>query len=714
VLHRNVAAPLALVVLALSAPEARADGPLCGTDAFSGAALDGNRWSVLRPAQDGPAVADGRLRLPLGDGALAGSDATARNVVLQQAPTGGWTATTRVGVAAVDEAGERAGLVLWRSEGAGENAFATATFTRSSAGAPRFEAVYTDGSVPAIPLARSGVDAPAGLSEVMLRLRSDGNQVRAAYSGDDGASWTGFGEAARMGGPVRVGALALGTAGTASFDDFTLSCGPEIALHSEPERGTATAEMGINAMLSDDRDDQFALQLAWDFGDGTTGEGSQARFHKYTTPGTYRPTLRATDSDGNVTAASRTITVLATESPCPAWSDEFAGNGLDPRWQVRRPVPTGLDVHDGRLWLHPYAGELPAAARNVVLQPAPAGPWTMTTAVDLAALDAPGDRAGLVLWRGDGTGESATLLADGAGAAPSGTAHLRIVSSGTRPATFTALRSADGEHWTPAGDPFTVGGAGQLELGVVALGTSVSEPAGFDHVRVEGGQPCGAPDVTPPETTHTLDRQPDGAVRVTLAAVDDATGSGVARTEYRVGAGAFVPYDAPFTLTAPGEHLVEYRSLDRAGNAEPAQPLRIAIAGAPPAEGTGEPGPGAIVPRGVTDRQPTVRPMVRITAPKRLRAARLARRGVRVVVACRGVASVRVTLAVRSRVARRLGLGRRTLAGRVVRCGAVLDVRLAPRGRARRIVRRAARPFAVTIEARAAGVPRDRLRVTVA
>ena len=371
-LHRNAAAWLALVVLALAASEARAQAAPCGTDAFSGEVLDGDRWSVLRPAGDGPFVADGRLRLPLADGALVGDDATARNVVLQHAPTGGWTATARFGVAAADAPGERIGLVLWRAEGPRENAFSTATFTRTGAGTPRMEAIHTDGSVPAIPIARSGTGAPDD-DEVTLRLRSDGERVTAAHSADGGASWTAIGAPARLGGAVRIGVLALGTGGTATVDDFTLSCGPQVQLTSAPERGAATLEMGINAKVSDDRDDADALGLAWDFGDGTTGEGSTARLHKYLRPGTYRPTLRATDADGNVTSAARTITVLAAEPPCPAWSDEFAGDGLDPRWQVRLPVPTGLDVHGGRLWLRPYTGELPGTARNVLLEAAPAG-----------------------------------------------------------------------------------------------------------------------------------------------------------------------------------------------------------------------------------------------------------------------------------------------------------------------------------------------------
>ena len=111
----------------------------------------------------------------------------------------------------------------------------------------------------------------------------------------------------------------------------------------------------------------------------------------------------------------------------PAAADAFAGNALDTRWQVLRPVAAGLDVADGRLWLRPYAGQ-----RNVVLQPAPAGPWTMTTAVDA------GGAAGLVLWREDRPADLVTVASAG------GARHLRIVSDGARPATFTGLRSEDG------------------------------------------------------------------------------------------------------------------------------------------------------------------------------------------------------------------------------------------------------------------------------
>ena len=135
----RAAVGLTAAVIALCSADARADAPAapCSTDEVAGPALDGARWSVLRPSGVAVAVAGGRLRLPLAPGELAGADATARDVVLQAAPAGGWTATTRLSTGAVDAPGERAGLVAWGEAGAGANAVATATFPRAAPPMPR-------------------------------------------------------------------------------------------------------------------------------------------------------------------------------------------------------------------------------------------------------------------------------------------------------------------------------------------------------------------------------------------------------------------------------------------------------------------------------------------------------------------------------------------------------------------------------------------------
>ena len=81
-------------------------------------------------------------------------------------------------------------------------------------------------------------------------------------------------------------------------------------------------------------------------------------------------------------------------------------------------------------------------------------------------------------------------------------------------------------------------------------------------------------DITPPVTTCTLNPpEPNGEngwyvsdVEVTLNATDDMSGVNV--TEYRINGGIIKTYTEPFNVTTDGEHMLEYRSIDYAGNVE--------------------------------------------------------------------------------------------------------------------------------------------------
>ena len=81
-------------------------------------------------------------------------------------------------------------------------------------------------------------------------------------------------------------------------------------------------------------------------------------------------------------------------------------------------------------------------------------------------------------------------------------------------------------------------------------------------------------DTDPPVTTCTLDGVLDGEVyrsdvTVTLTATDE--GSGVEVTRYRLDAGAWTEYHAPFQVTQDGGHTVVFYSVDEAGNVEEQQ-----------------------------------------------------------------------------------------------------------------------------------------------
>ncbi|MDG4780917.1 copper-binding protein [Micromonospora sp. WMMD961] len=86
-------------------------------------------------------------------------------------------------------------------------------------------------------------------------------------------------------------------------------------------------------------------------------------------------------------------------------------------------------------------------------------------------------------------------------------------------------------------------------------------------VVTEGG---GGGDTTPPTVAATVagDQDPDGnylgAATVTVTATD--ADSGVATVEYQVDDTSFAPYTEPVRVTAIGDHSVQFRATDQAGN----------------------------------------------------------------------------------------------------------------------------------------------------
>ncbi|MBD3919479.1 right-handed parallel beta-helix repeat-containing protein [Paenibacillus sp. PR3] len=92
-------------------------------------------------------------------------------------------------------------------------------------------------------------------------------------------------------------------------------------------------------------------------------------------------------------------------------------------------------------------------------------------------------------------------------------------------------------------------------------------------------------DQAPPTTTYTIDPEtPSGTngwynkdVTISLHAEDNANGSGVSGTEYRMNNGEWISYQAPFTLSADGRYQIDYRSVDHSGNVEPFKTFEVNI-----------------------------------------------------------------------------------------------------------------------------------------
>ncbi len=88
-------------------------------------------------------------------------------------------------------------------------------------------------------------------------------------------------------------------------------------------------------------------------------------------------------------------------------------------------------------------------------------------------------------------------------------------------------------------------------------------------------------DNTPPQTSHRLEGEIGnndwyiGPVQITLQANDSL--SGIQSTQYRINNGTLDQYTNPFTIEASGEYMVQYYSIDNAGNEEDLQTVTFRI-----------------------------------------------------------------------------------------------------------------------------------------
>jgi hypothetical protein len=145
--------------------------------------------------------------------------------------------------------------------------------------------------------------------------------------------------------------------------------------------------------------------------------------------------------------------------------------------------------------------------------------------------------------------------------------------------------SVDGGPAQSYSAPFSVSGIGMHEVAFSSTDLAGNaEPEQTIEFKI---------DATPPATTHALsgDWSKGGTVNVALAAQDQAAGSGVESTEYRIGTKPplgptsqhpFQPYTGPIAVSGDGRHYVEYRSVDVAGNGAAARHVRFVIGSPPP------------------------------------------------------------------------------------------------------------------------------------
>ena len=502
------------------------------------------------PQPDNLSVDGGRLTITteLGDINQSDTDPPPNNIILQSADHAGenWTIETRLH-ANLSGGYSQGGLIAYVDD---DNYVKVNALADPDAG--RINRIQLRSEVGAVVQdPRPEATVPDGTTDIWLRLSKAGQSYTASYS-FDGADWTSLGNA--VGNPM-----------------------------SEPAFGL------------------FAF--------GVENEGEEVSFEYF----------RALGEAG---------------CSCVLPADEFNGAALDrSRWNaIVREDPSLYDVDGGTLWIETSPGDFyesddPSETTNFILQDASnAGEnWTIETKVLGADLHGGYAQGGLIAYVDDDNYVKIDLISPGSrtrpyrievrseigGLArrprpqveplPEGTeeAWLRLTKLGN---VYVPAYSLDGENWTTfsqwVGNPMEDPDFGIFAVGVDEPGTEV----GFEYFRFDGEVNCG-PDAMAPRTTAALDpelpgpgRTYGGPVQVTLEAVDvspaETPAAGVAYTEYRVttndevgewvradNAGDADPFATSLTLDEPGNHVVQFRSADAAGNVEATRAVSFRIAG---------------------------------------------------------------------------------------------------------------------------------------
>ena len=164
-----------------------------------------------------------------------------------------------------------------------------------------------------------------------------------------------------------------------------------------------------------------------------------------------------------------------------------------------------------------------------------------------------------------------TLSAEDRGAVPVGLASLEY--------------GVEGAAWTPYTAPFRVAG-----------------PDGWRTIAYRAADRLGnaatrslllSLDDTPPATTIAPGQGPFRPDDLYSLSAEDG-GCGLARTEFRIDGGPWLPYAGPFPLPAGAAHVVGYRSVDRLNNTETERQLEVTYEIARPSEVNWKPAVAAV------------------------------------------------------------------------------------------------------------------------
>nr|WP_203866649.1 family 16 glycoside hydrolase [Plantactinospora endophytica] len=161
-----------------------------------------------------------------------------------------------------------------------------------------------------------------------------------------------------------------------------------------------------------------------------------------------------------------------------------------------------------------------------------------------------------------------------------GTATVTLSATDTESGVDKVEYSLDGGQYATYTAPVTVSTVGQHTVTYratdVAGNTSPVQSAAFQVVAPPN------PDTTAPTVTAAVTGEQNeddeylGMATVTLTASD--TESGVDKVEYSLNGQAYATYTAPVMVHQPGQHTVNYRATDKAGNTSAPQSVAFEVA----------------------------------------------------------------------------------------------------------------------------------------
>ena len=310
-------------------------------DDFDGAALDAG-WSVVRQDQ-ALSVGGGALNIATENGDVYGTDTNnAKNIVLRTAPSGAWTATTKL-----NEVGNvqyhQAGLIVYGDDDNYTKFDRLATNASGSAATEKFEFIN---EVAGVAAQRHAATRPANLAatypaDFYMQIESDGTQITGCYS-TDGTTWTQVGQAANLPANAKVGVFALDNAAathvTAKFDYFQLDGGSGGGRHAGPGDefdGTSLNKTVWNSIV---REDATQVQRRERRADDHHGRPATS------TPTAIRPARGTSSCSPRITRAATTCSRPSSPARCPAATPRAASSSTPTTTtsssSTRSPTPT--------------------------------------------------------------------------------------------------------------------------------------------------------------------------------------------------------------------------------------------------------------------------------------------------------------------------------------------------------------------------------------